>query len=320
MISCQNIDWSDPQIEEMLPSPLYSQFNIDYQKYYMEDFQFEDRSLAIYDNNQLSAVLLLTRGVSSLGEVAYNWYGLPVVYLQHISINRDIDSILKKITNFIFQEKKFSLSFKIYHARRIPLIINDALDDNATCENVFESIIDLTNSLTVIHKNIRKSYKNTINKSRRTLTHKIINSSTITQSHIHDFRNFHILVSGRETRSQKTWEEQYNIIKKGNGFLVISSITDVILGYSLYLNNKNICYYGVGAYNRNYFNSTFVSHGAIWTAIEYAKYLSCKKFILGKIFYPFQKLYISEKEYNIGIFKRGFSQSIEHSILVKLNK
>ena len=83
MIQCQSLDWDNDALHAMLPSPLYSPANREYQRAYMEGWKFSDLSFGIHHNGGLVAAVLMTHGISPDQKETLNWYGLPALCLQH---------------------------------------------------------------------------------------------------------------------------------------------------------------------------------------------------------------------------------------------
>jgi lipid II:glycine glycyltransferase (peptidoglycan interpeptide bridge formation enzyme) len=120
------------------------------------------------------------------------------------------------------------------------------------------------------------------------------------------FRLLHRQAAGRETRSRKTWDLEYEMVLQGEAFVVLAYLEQALVTAALFLYSPRYCYYGVSASNRDLFDKP-LSHIVLWTAILHAKGLGCRFFEMGKQLYPGQGDPLpTQKELNISTFKRGF--------------
>ena len=169
--------------------------------------------------------------------------------------------------------------------------------------------LDLSLNLQIIWKTIRASYKSLINASRRYYKIEVYNSENITSSIWSDFKNLHLLVSGRQTRSDETWEIQFTNILRGHGFLVASYENSAMVGGAYFEHTKDESLYGVGAYKREGLRIP-ISHGIQFTGIEYLHNKGVKRHKLGEAYTEETDQVFSEKEKSISNFKKGFSSNL----------
>jgi hypothetical protein len=143
---------------------------------------------------------------------------------------------------------------------------------------------------------IRKSYKNLNNQYHNKYPTTISHDSSL----IIPFRQKHIEVAGRETRSIETWNKQAESVSRGEGFIVY--IKD--LAYSLFNYSKDECLYAVAAYDRN--EDAPLGHLTLIAAINYARdVLKCQGFNLGDAVFA-EDL----KNQHISYFKSGFANEM----------
>ena len=90
----------------------------------------------------------------------------------------------------------------------------------------YSTIIDLNNSESDLKKAIRKSYTSLINWGIRELKPYVYNFQNIHWGVIKEFRELHISESGKETRTIKSWEKQYEMVKAGEAFVVVGTLKD----------------------------------------------------------------------------------------------
>jgi len=148
----------------------------------------------------------------------------------------------------------------------------------------YTQVIDLTKSVPDLHADMRKSYQNLANKYTPIVsTH---------PSDIDRFKQLHIEVCGRQTRSDKTWDMQKLMLEAGEAFIVHSPSWDAA---GLFICNEGYCYYGVGK------SLGLASHPILWKAICHAKKLGCTEFEMGEQVFAGDK-----KAVGISLFKRGF--------------
>ena len=149
----------------------------------------------------------------------------------------------------------------------------------------YTQVIDLTKSVPQLHADMRKSYQNLANKYTPVVT-TYRNSLDI-------FKKLHIDVCGFQTRSDRTWEIQKDMLENGEAFIVHSPSWDAA---GLFIYNRGHCYYGVGKSLQGE-----SSHPILWKAICHAKKLGCTEFEMGEQVFTGDK-----KAIGISTFKRGF--------------
>jgi hypothetical protein len=174
-------------------------------------------------------------------------------------------------------------------------------------EHVYEAVIDLTNSPEVIKRGIRKSFRSLVTWGNREMTFVRINKENPDEKLFEDFRNFHIQVSGKETRAKKTWEIQFEMMKVGLGFLELGYLQGELVAGALFLLGNEEAYYGVAVNNRELMlEGKGVGHTVIFRSILHCKELGMKICNLGNVgpHYP------TDKDFGIAKFKRGFTSHI----------
>ena len=194
-----------------------------------------------------------------------------------------------------------------------------ALKYGCSIRSKMSSYIDLTLSEEVIRKGLRSSYKSLINKGQRELQTRIDYGCGSAPTLMKEAQKFHFKVSGRQTRSDRTWEIQHELIVDKKAFHIASSVEGVLSASSYVFTDGNEAYYGSGVYDRDLMREGRpLSHWNVYKAIMYAKELGIKKFILGEVGPDFA----DQKNEDIAMFKRGFGGRIEleSSLLIGLAK
>lgn len=168
-------------------------------------------------------------------------------------------------------------------------------------------LCDLALSETEIHGRIRRSFKSLVNWGRRNLTLKYFRAENADPELFSSYRDFHAQVAGRITRSDASWNSMRNWILSGTGELGLAYLEagELVAG-TMIVDGAETSVYASGVYDRTRFEMP-LSHFAIYNAILRSRDRGLKWFDLGHL--P-EKGSVSDKEYNIGFFKRGFATDI----------
>jgi len=160
-------------------------------------------------------------------------------------------------------------------------------------------------------KNVRKSYKSLINWGRKNLQIEVINKENCLKDKFLAFKLLHYQVSKRQTRSDESWDIQYEMLSKGYGELILAFYENKLVGGALLLDHQDTCIYFTGAYVRELFNFG-LSHFIIYTGIVRSFWRNAAKvFYLGR----FDTDIKDEKLYNIEFFKKGFCKNLTPILL-----
>ena len=148
----------------------------------------------------------------------------------------------------------------------------------------------------------RKSYKSLINKTKKKFVVKILDPNDF-KKYI-EFKNLHKRISGRQTRSDESWELHFNAIQNSKSYLFYIENKTKIIGGSIIDCTKKEAIYGVGVFDRDFFKNYSLSH---LIQDEIIKFLCKKKFKfynLGEYNPSDHKL--DKKLNDISKFKMGF--------------
>lgn len=298
------------------PNPLYSESSRHFYKSYWnkDNISFTDLSFVLEDKgNALCAVFVsLQRG--DQGDALLNYFGLPIHYIEHPGLARPqrkkIEAMLRKIMPEMI--RKYNPQSSLYEDELAGNTLSPLglimLEMGGHAEPAFSQILDLRQEETMLWRQLRKSYRGEIKWGLKNLELSIINASNVSDVYIEEFRILHCDVAGRETRPKETWDIQRDMIASGEAFAVLGRLDKRLVTAALFLHSSKSCYYGVSASDRSMFDKP-LSHVVIWTGIHQAKAVGCKRIELGGQFYPNQLqggVEPSQKEINIGRFKRGF--------------
>ena len=154
------------------------------------------------------------------------------------------------------------------------------------------------------NRSIRKSYRSLINWGRRNLEVNCISGNYSPE--FGEYTRFHKDISGRSTRSAASWDLQWMEIADGRGELIMGRLNNELVSGAVFIDGKKICVYWSGVYQRKYFNKP-IGHYTLWLAIDHAQKRGMEWFNLGEV--P-KEGNASEKEINIGFFKKGFATHV----------
>jgi len=172
--------------------------------------------------------------------------------------------------------------------------------------DVYDLDIDLTLELSEIKSYFRKSYKSIINKTNKNLTQVIYDSNNISVESWMEIKNLHKNVAGKKTRSDKTWDLQYQMIKSGRAFSTAIYDNKTLIAASLFGISKFDAFYFIGVYNRD-MEHLNLGHHSLYLAITKSKQLNLNTFNLGTLSIPSIYNQLTEKELSIEHFKKGFA-------------
>ena len=307
------------------PDPNYSTLGIEYYREYCNTLSFKDLSFIIMERGVPVLAFVASSHEITVGTIEVAAFGQPSFYVEalpHRASGKAVRKILKKIIQqYIDNIKNGNFRYLDYlQGNNLSQMSRYLLGQGASVTPLFGQIIDLTQHVSQLRKEVRKSYKSLINWGLNNLGIRIFDASNASSSALWDFRRLHIAVAGRETRSEESWNVQFRMIQNGNAFLVLGTMKDSLETGAFFSLNKQSCYYGVSASNRDLFAKP-ISHAVIWTAMLYAKEQGCTNFIMGQQHYPGDVNHKpSQKELGISTFKRGFGGETKVSMEIQLTK
>jgi hypothetical protein len=156
-------------------------------------------------------------------------------------------------------------------------------------------------------RNIRKSYRSLVNWGRKNLKLAYVSERNPDRKLFDLYQNFHLQIAGRRTRSQASWDAMFDWIVNGGGELSLSWLDsgDLVNGLMV-VDGTTTANYASGVSDRNHFDKP-LAHWPLLNAILRSRARGMKWFDLGDI--PAQGT-VTDKEYTIGYFKRGFVTSL----------
>ena len=174
-------------------------------------------------------------------------------------------------------------------------------------KTLIELAIDLEEDIENIWSSLRKSYKPLINKNS-----KIYSVSNNCTSEIWDMcKELHIACSGKQTRSDKTWQTQWEAIKSKQAIVYFIELNKKVIGFAYFIYDKIVASYFSAAYERENQSDQSLGHLILWRAISDLKRKGIKKLYLGS--YVIDLIDGNSKISNIVSFKKGFCNLINVS-------
>jgi len=171
---------------------------------------------------------------------------------------------------------------------------------------------DLTVSPVELENNLRKGHRQQVRWGEGNLRFVIVDASNPDEAAFGAFRQLHADVAGRVTRPIESWQICFDAIRQGSGGLVLGYLGEKLVSGTLTLDAFGAAYYFSGAYDRGHFDKP-LSHAALFRSMLAARARGCVRYNLGEV--PVKGM-VSDKEFQIGWFKRGFSpQSLVQQVL-----
>lgn len=179
-----------------------------------------------------------------------------------------------------------------------------------------ELFVDLSLDIELIKTHFRKSYKPLINAGLRDWKVELVADAEL--SVWQEFRELHLAVAGRVTRSSESWELQYKAMSEGDAFCVV--LRDQIgrmvgCGYFNLTSHEGV--YSVAAYDRSLFDKP-LGHTVQFVAIQEMKKRGLRWYKIGARPYRSETPTPSEKEVSIADFKQGFATHVVPQYLFRI--
>ena len=272
----------------------------------------KEHSSYITLNKEIIGVLLAT---VSKGELTSQGMPLLYPYIEPKSVaDMDFAIVMKRVFNLLELEVKFAVS-------EIPMRCHFSFNPELTGANrrreVFQNAlyVDLSQDLSYIWSGIRKSYKSLINRGTRELLIATYSSENITNEIWRDFRKLHFASAGRQTRSDQSWDAQFEMVKDNNAFLVTVQENGELLGCSLFTFNSFEAIYSVAAFDRTR-GDLPLGHISQWQAIQELKERKICWYRIGEVSEEQEE---DVKQLQINHFKKGFVTDIIPEYIVTTN-
>lgn len=297
-----------------VPKPSQFQAASTYQQSYFEK-KYKNLSFALTKAEDVLAIVLLEKYDTKLS--GYYGQGARIYWVQEGRkiANATFESLMQLARDNELQEVLIRDRASDKH---LALTGSYAFNFGGRPTTKLLAEIDLTLSEEAIHSDLRNSYPSLIHQGNKELNWQIINNNNPDKSLFDKFQAFHQQEAGKATRAQKSWDIQYELIQNGTAELVAAELQDHgMVSAALFEDHGNTTLYSTAVYKRDLFDKP-LAHANVYTGILRAKARGQKTLYLGEVF---PKDVTSDKEYNIGKFKKGFckvlSTCIDWTIPVK---
>ena len=232
----------------------------------------EDKTFIILNGNKVecAGIFFLTKGIDNKNLEVNFGKNFPGLLLIHDDISNNSINLLKEIIFSLLKK-----SNKIIFSTPINCNFNKGYQ---SIFNTFEFLqnINWIKSIptykdeAILWKNIRKSYKSPINKALREQSFLLIDKFNLDYKKFKLIKELHFKISGRKTRSDKSWDLQYSSIKNDTAFAFISFEQEKMdLNSAVYFyKSNNHAYYGTGLYTENAKKNLY-GYCLIWKALLY---------------------------------------------------
>ena len=170
-----------------------------------------------------------------------------------------------------------------------------------------QKFIQLDANINEIKTKFSKGHRYLVNREFESLKYKIIDHNNYA-GEIYKMMELHRQVSGKKTRSEKSWVLNEKMILNKKGFLISANYEEKAISFSFFFHNNGLSEYFSSCTDRNYFKQfNNITHKSIFLAIQYLKDKKCKYLTLGETKNLYSEKVLSDKEKNIQVFKNSFS-------------
>lgn len=315
----KKVDFEKLQNSSFIENKFYSHYlnqnSIDFRKEYYKDSKFLNYSVEI-KNSKYQYFLPITVQLKK-NKKYLNFFGLPIIVLLSKKLTDQnyidiFDYLYKLDKEFKFDEVNLKVEIEKKHFQEIK---KEKYFENFS----HEIFINLQESKEKIYENFQSNLKGVLKKIYPDIHTEVIDRDNHTNQVMIEFKNLHFKVSGRFTRSTKTWEIQDKKVKSGEAFIVRIRKNNELISLSYFsMINKNV-YYDVAVALREFYSQyKNIHHKSLWKAIQHAKFKNCNSFFVGS-FLEESKTEISAKEKNIQMFKKRFVKPNFYHTLVGIN-
>ena len=316
--------WSDVYRDLKFKPIDYQNFRIDYiAEYHTQHYtNIKDLSIVILSDNKPIGIWPL---IACSKEISHSLFSNDQSILPPLFKTDCPSKTIKKclLESFSFLKNSgcnFKISMPYFGESKIDQWHQICLLNGMSSRINYNLYVDLFKELDEIKKSFRKSYKPLINVAKKSWT-TAIHGKNFTKDTWTEFKDLHYKVAGRKTRSDDTWDMQYENIKDDNAFFIsLRGDSSRMVGGGYFELSPNEGKYEVGVYRRELFDKP-LGHFVQYTAIQELKRRGIELYKIGRRFYESDDPQPNDKELSISYFKEGFaSETYPEYILEYIKK
>lgn len=294
---------------------------LDYQHAYFSGagWQIEDASLILLNDGQPCGLIPLM--IRTGDAVSITSSGQPII--QPVFTRNTMPGTVKKVGAWLLDllvESHRNLGLETMVCEGVPDMsapcgLNEwhrqQMTLGAAASVLHDVYTETSLTLEEIRGSIRKSFRPLVSMGQKLWKAEVIDQMSISEALWEEFRQLHIAVAGRVTRSLESWQAQLRMIEAGEAFYVQlrEPSDDRLVGGGLFQTTRDECVYAIGAYDRNLFDKP-LGHLVQYLAILRAMEMKLKWHKIGYRPFAGDHTRPSLKEISIGEFKQGFSTHI----------
>jgi Acetyltransferase (GNAT) domain len=305
------VRWAELWDGDELQYPLYQARNRDYYVEYHRASRFTDASAVVVNGGAAVAGVRLALREDELGSDLAA-HGQPMLLLESASAmmtqRRQAARILRdEVARVVTDARARTVSYQEFmRGDRLSPFAEELLQLGARARPVYTRVLRLDRPEPELRADVSRRTKGHINWGERNLTLTVLTPGVVRPEDLEAFRQLHREAAGFESRSVRSWQLQYEMIRAGEAFAVFAFHDGALASASLFCHSARYCYYGVGASRRALFDRP-ISHVVMWRGIQHARQIGCVRFETGEQRYPNDDPSPpTEKELGIVRFKASF--------------
>lgn len=174
------------------------------------------------------------------------------------------------------------------------------------------SKINLDLNVKDLWSRVRKGHKHAINKmiNDSSVSFEVVSNENPNYEMHELYRKCHIQNSGKETRSKKSFDLQYDLLLSGLAILAVCKVDQIPISFNYFMYNENGAQYFSASENEMFSSKYNGYHYTLWNSILYLKKIGVFSLMITSPcgFNKVDGLWdeYTEKQKQIGKYKRGF--------------
>jgi len=308
-------DWLNSQDLQMFPTwnahPLYGQFGRRlYRELNHKSSRFMPSSFAILHDG-IPQLL----GFSTTGGTQLSFYDLPMLLAPRAAMakkrGKSVYAECFRHLRELAQKSGASTARILGGTNDGPLTAPDlaCLNQAAQPNAQINAIVDLTRDSADIRKDLRSSYRSLVNWGSRVLDMQYVNAANTDAALFEQYSAFHTRFAGGTAREKRYWDVFWSEIVNGTAELSLGFMEDgSLVSGTIVTDGMTTSYYTSGVYDREKFDKP-LGHFPVFDSMMRAKERGMSTFDLGQIHAKGSE--VSEKEHQIGFFKKGFTSDFQ---------